>query len=308
MADIDSALRKSRLFSELLRNRSDEALRKTVQDYTRRLEFHKLEDLAISPGAWAKIVESEIEPRLVFAHPNILQAHPKTSSHYRGIALLSQKQVGQLATQIAAWEDGSRKRPVTRSASVKVARLYNAVISCIIEDSTDWALEDGYRNILVTTGIRLDGMYRNRIGTLAEQLIKGRIVAWLRERTLIEKDLGAGVYQLKTGVIMRFGSEPDIEFCRDSQIVATIEIKGGTDPAGALERLGAMQKSFAETPPGCVNFLVAGVVTDEMQTRLDQIGSVKAVFRLEQLENEETEWKRFVEEVFHYGVRINGSD
>ena len=57
--------------------------------------------------------------------------------------------------------------------------------------------------------------------------------------------------------------------------MATIEIKGGKDPAGALERLGAMQKSFEATPAQCVNFLVAGVVTAEMRKRLDQMGLVK---------------------------------
>ncbi len=63
---------------------------------------------------------------------------------------------------------------------------------------------------------------------------------------------------------MKFGAEPDIDFTRDNRLVATIEVKGGCDPAGALERLGAMTKSFAETPSGCVNFLVAGVITPEM--------------------------------------------
>ena len=51
-------------------------------------------------------------------------------------------------------------------------------------------------------------------------------------------------------------------------LIATIEIKGGKDPAGALERLGAIQKSFEETPPGCENMLIAGVITsaDERTT------------------------------------------
>ena len=55
------------------------------------------------------------------------------------------------------------------------------------------------------------------------------------------------------------------------QIEATIEIKNGTDPAGALERLGAIQKSFAETPARSQNFAVLGVVTPEMRRRLDDM-------------------------------------
>ena len=126
-----------------------------------------------------------------------------------------------------------------------------------MENSSGWTLENGYRNIIATMGISLDGMYRNRIGRMAEELIKA--------------------------INMVFGSEPDIKFERDTRLLATIEIKGGTDPAGALERLGAMMKSFKETPPGCVNFLVAGIVTDKMQFRLEQIGVVKT-FLLHELQ------------------------
>ena len=73
--------------------------------------------------------------------------------------------------------------------------------------------------------------------------------------------------------------EPDIEFRQAiegaERVIATIEIKGGKDPAGALERLGAIQKSFEATPPGCTNMLIAGVVTAEMAERLDQLGIIE---------------------------------
>ena len=97
--------------------------------------------------------------------------------------------------------------------------------------------------------------------------------------------------------------EPDIAFRRNDRLIATIEIKGGTDPAGALERLGAMSKSFAETPPGCVNFLVAGVITPEMQTRLDGMGNVKC-YRLYRLSEDENYWDDFTNEIFHHAVRV----
>ena len=188
-------------------------------------------------------------------------------------------------------------------AALKVARLYNAVISSVIEGSTDWALENGYRNIIATMGIRLDGMYRNRIGRLAEDLIKGRILEWVQKQSLLISTEGDRVYRLKDGVVMTYGSEPDIKFEKERRLIATVEIKGGKDPAGALERLGAMRKSFAETPPGCVNFLVAGVVTPEMKSRLDDIGTVE-VFRLDDLSKNTDAWNWFMLEIFHYAVRI----
>ncbi len=89
-------------------------------------------------------------------------------------------------------------------------------------------------------------------------------------------------------------------------MVATIEIKGGKDPAGALERLGAVQKSFEATPPNCINMLVAGVVTPEMDARLNQMG-VARIFRLDDLAHEGEAWVNFLNEVFHYTIRITDS-
>ena len=114
-------------------------------------------------------------------------------------------------------------------------------------------------------------------------------------------------FQLPNGYSMRYGSEPDVLFQQDisggTRETATIEIKGGKDPAGALERLGAMQKSFEATPPNCVNMLVAGVVTPEMRAGLDQMGVVK-VFLLDDLAHDGDLWTNFLNEVFHYTIRI----
>ena len=303
MPGLDDAKQKSRLLSRLIKKRTDVEVREAIESYPIRLRYSPLEKLMISQFAWSHTKRIGVNPRLVFAHPDLLWNFPKASQHYRGMALLSQKQVSQLAKPVARWEDGTLKRRPQRAACVVVARLYNAVISSIIEGSTDWALKNGYRNIIATMGIRLDGMYRNRIGRLAEELIKDRIIDWLKERSIVRQTSTPGLYRLPEGTLMRYGSEPDIEFRRDGGVIATIEIKGGKDPAGALERLGAMQKSFAETPPGCVNFLIAGVVTPEMESRLNEIGTVRT-FLLEKLSTNPEVWDEFVKEVFHYAVRI----
>ena len=93
------------------------------------------------------------------------------------------------------------------------------------------------------------GTFRNIIGQDAENLVKTRIVDWLNNLNLIVRaNDDKSEFELPNGYSMRYGSEPDILFrqVRDgaTRDVATIEIKGGKDPAGALERLGAMQMSF----------------------------------------------------------------
>ena len=311
MANLDDARLRSIVMSERIRQRTDHELRELVNSFTHDLDFTALDDLMISTHAWEYVTDAGIEPRLVFAHPLLLEAHPQVSQYYRGIALLPQKRVADIAVPVSSWEDASRKTPVTQEQSRQVARLYNAVISSIIEGSSNWTLQNGYRNIIANMGIGLDGTFRNIIGRDAENLVKNRIRNWLDNRDLIiERNAAQTHFTLTRGYEMRFGSEPDIEFLQtlnaETRIAATIEIKGGKDPAGALERLGAMQKSFEATPPGCVNMLVAGVVTTEMRTRLSQMGVVK-VFMLDELTHDGEGWSNFVNELFHYTVRITDS-
>ena len=311
MTSLEDALIRSTLMSERIRQRTDQALRELVESFPGKLEFSPFEKLMISEQAWRLIIDSEIDPKLVFAHPKILKKHPQTSQYYRGIALLPQKRVADIAVPVSSWEDGTRKSPIGDEQSLEVARLYNAVISSIIEGTTNWTLENGYRNIIANMGIGLDGTFRNIIGQDAEKLVKTRIKNWLKSEGLILKEDDSGTqFDLPRGYWMRFGSEPDVLFRlraeRQSEDAATIEIKGGKDPAGALERLGAMQKSFEATPANCVNFLVVGVVTEEMRSRLNAMGVVK-VFLLDELAHDGEPWTRFLNEVFHYTVRITDS-
>ena len=311
MTNLHDAQIRSTLMSERIRQRTDLELRELIADFEDEVTFQPLDNLMISARAWEYVAGSGIEPRLVFAHPIILQRHPRTSIYYRGIALLPRKRVADIAIRVDSWEDGSRRTPITRTQSVRVVRLYNAVISSIIEGTTNWTLENGYRNIIANMGIGLDGTFRNIIGRDAEDLVKTRIKNWLsNSRLIVEQNLDETEFQLPYGYLMRFGSEPDILFRQERggvvREVATVEIKGGKDPAGALERLGAMQKSFEAMPPDCVNMLVAGVVTPEMRSRLDQMGVVK-VFLLDNLAHDGASWTDFINEVFHYTVRITDS-
>ena len=306
MTSLHDAQIRSALMAARIQERTDCTLRALIANLEEEPEYHPLEDLMISEQAWNHISSSNINPKFVFANPVVLQKHPQLSQYYRGIALLPQKRVADIASSVASWEDGTRKTPITESQSKCVARLYNAVICSIIEGTSKWTLDNGYRNIIANLGIGLDGTFRNIIGQDAEDLVKTRIRNWLDSRHLIQNDANTE-FQLPNGYSMHYGSEPDILFRQErsgtTQDVATIEIKGGKDPSGALERLGAMQKSFEATPPNCVNMLIAGVITAEMRSRLDQMG-VEKVFLLDDLAHDGESWTQFTNEVFHYTIRI----
>ena len=296
---------RSRLFSEILHRREDEVQRQIIDAFCGELNFAPIDKLMISQVAWQHVLSLGVEPKIVFCHPSVLAAHPTTSLHYRGMTLLSQKRVQQIArVSVASWESGQRKKPVSHEVATKVACLYNTIISTIIEGSPDWTLANGYRNILATMGIMLDGMFRNQIGQVAEEMVRDRIVSWLKKNKVIAADAkGIGGYKLTDGTLMNFGSEPDIEFVRNAKTIATVEIKGGRDPAGALERLGAMSKSFEETPAGCINFLIAGVLTPEMQARLDKMAVVK-FYLLDDIAQDGEHWDDFTNELFHHAIRV----
>ena len=284
----------------------DLRVREKIKAFQTKLRYRKRE-LCIAKDAWRQVAEAGIKRRLVFAHPEVLKAIPDASVHYRGIALLSLKRVQEIAGAVTAWERSPKKAQVTDEKALRVCRLYNAVISSIILDNTDWTLRDGYRNILATLGITEDGAIRNIIGQEAEEAIKKRLLDWTRTQGLLDDAETAGQsgskWQLIGGVRMRFGSEPDIAFERNGALAVLVEVKGGKDRAGALERLGAIKKTFDEAPVGCKNFLIAGVVTATMRERLREM-RIEADFDIDQLLDDDSAWQGFMDEIFHHALRI----
>jgi len=301
MTDPDGDRRRSQFLAHRIRQRTDIRTRKIVERFPEKLDYQNRTQLSISEKAWDYVSSSDISPRSVFAHPNLLREHPEASLYYRGLSLLSQKRVSQAVSSVAKWEDGTWKRRPSVETVLGVCRTYNATICSIIEGTTDWTLDNGYRNIIATIGIGLDGSWSNRIGKDAENLVQVLMTEWLLSKDLVTAKKSSKVFELRGGLTLTFGSEPDILFERRGECVATIEIKGGKDPAGALERLGAVQKSFAETPVQCANILIAGVVTTEMRARLDEL-AVK-VFLLDRL-LDDAGWATFTDELFHYILRI----
>lgn len=308
---LEEARRRAQIISYRIRQRVDEAVRAKILAFAGELTGRP-EDFGIDLVAWRYVEGSGIEHRLVFAHPNMLRAHPDTSLHYRGIATLSLKRVQQIAGSVDRWERAPNRVRVTEERALRVARLYNAVISSVIRESTDWTLENGYRNILATMGITEDGALRNIIGQEAERAVKDKIINWLESRSgkayKADKTRTAWTLGEDENLRMIFGSEPDVRFEKRSsngawEIVSTIEVKGGTDPAGALERLGAVKKSFDRTPVRSKNFLVVGVVTDEMRNQLEQM-HVERVFDLSEILYLDAKWQQFINEVFHHTLRL----
>lgn len=298
---IDRAIAMARLIDR----REDLRVRERIKSFAGEAEYDDRASLLIAEDAWGHVMRAGIEPRYVFAHPAVLAEIPEASLHYRGIALLSRKRVAEIAGNVERWEREPNKARVRRETASRVCQLYNAVICSIILNNAAWTLENGYRNILATIGFTADGTMRNIIGQAAETAVKERMFSWVQTHALLATDAASSsdsVWTLVQGVVMRYGSEPDISFEKDGALAVVIEVKGGKDPAGALERLGAMQKTFGEAPAHCKNFLVAGVITSTMRERLNEL-RVERAFNLDILDDD-TKWTHFMNEIFHHALRI----
>ena len=317
---------RSQDLTRVLQRRLDVRAREAVASLADGFEFMEpIEDCLISQSAWEHVGSLGLGPAQVFCHPDMLVEEPFTSLYYRGISGLSLKEVQEQARAVSTWErepeTRARKPRVSAEAARQVAGLYNSFISSIIENTTDWALENGYRNIIASMGISFDGSMRNKMGELPERRLRGLLLQYVVEAGLLVDpeytstvDLpdnpAGGRYVLSDGIVMEFSSEPDVAFLRSELLEATIEIKGGIDPAGALERLGAAEKSAQaaiEINTPCKNFLVAGVITPEMRRRLDQSRLFEKDFLLVELLSSETLQAEFFDEIFNHTLRMSGS-
>lgn len=273
--------------------------------------------LGIDGQVWKYVVEQkEYDPKFVFCHPDVLMKVPAASLYYRGLCGLSMKIARSYFGAIENLESGNRRARINRAKAIKMATTYNTFVCSIIKNSTDWTLENGYRTIIATIGITLDGQIRNKIGEIAEERIKTLVLEWLIEKRLIKdpKLTKENIYQqlpkscdLIQDFHMHFGSEPDISFYKENDLLAVIEIKGGTDAAGALERYGAATKSFQhslETNKRCRNFYLAAVFTPELERRMNEDRLVEKSFDIIEILDDPAARENFFKEVFHHTLRL----
>lgn len=98
MADANQhgAQTRALILSKTIMRRDDVRVRKLIEDFAGVLDYqgYGLGELAISTEAWACVQRLGVDPRIVFAHPDLLLQHPEASLHYRGIATLSLKSKG----------------------------------------------------------------------------------------------------------------------------------------------------------------------------------------------------------------------
>lgn len=226
-----------------------------------------LDNLGISLKAWNRIIHSGIKPVIVFAHPKVLTEVDRSTSYYRMLAMVSQKSMNQVGRPSARFERTSNLPDL--KAAKTIAQRLNTIVSHLIEseDSVNRREFDLWRGM--AAGAQAQGSWQNAKGDRAEFAIRSDLLTRLRQAELLENDSIVDVSRriieldLLDGRRMRMGSEPDLIIDSDDRIQAAVEIKGGIDKAGVLERVGAAMKSLSrvkeEDPTAITILLMSGV-------------------------------------------------
>lgn len=298
-------------------------VKKFVDAEGAKLDWSKREDWNIDKNAWAMIGEIGISPAMVFVHPKVLRLNPSFLKFYRSVAMLPQKGLSTISkvSNIDAIEKGNVDSNKIKAESIAtLARTINEVISVVISVSRDLDEKKLEGMMYATAGTNIDGSWRNQIGAEGERVIRTIIMNGLLKykevTSFIDKsnntveinsksamkfiqnvDLVKSI-NLSNGYSIYFSSEPDITMYNpQGDIVGVIEIKAGLDPAGALERLGAMFKSFENTLaeyPDAVTILVASCITKEVDNRLNASMVVRQKYITTDITSNDKERRKFV--------------
>lgn len=257
----------------------------------------------ITHNAWDLIEKQKIDFLRVFSHPKVLVEHPSLISYYRNVAAIPLKGVQYLAFNITDYESG-KKDVISYQKAMQLSKLFNTHISAIVESTLKISINNINSLMFSSAGATIDGSWRNKIGEEAEKMVKSYILrACLNADSIFAMidrnnnpldynksydymaniDLFKGI-KLKNKKSILFSSEPDILIIdKSGKPLSVIEVKGGTDPAGALERLGAIKKSFdyaRRENKKVETILVVSCITDEMGKRLKKDKLIGLVFNL----------------------------
>ena len=287
-----------------------------------KLNWDKRKDWNISDEAWELLQKSGIDPMIVFVHPKILQLNPAYLKYYRSVAMISQKGLKTLSkvSNVEKIEQGKVETGTLSNSVVKsLVGILNEILSLVVSLATDLNDNELQGMMYATAGTNIDGSWRNSIGAEGERVIRSIIlkemlshkeVSSITDRqnktiaideldstTVIDDIESIKSVNLINGYSMMFSSEPDVAmFDDEGAVVGVIEIKAGLDPAGALERLGAMLKSFENTLeeyPSATTVLVASCITDEVEARLGASMSVRLKYITTEITSSENNKRKF---------------
>jgi hypothetical protein len=280
----------------------------------------------ISKTSFEIIKKSKLPIVEVFCHPKILREHPKLIGYYRNIAVLSQKSVGYLVAIQTNNYENEKIKEISEKTALALSKLFNEHISLIIDNALQGFEENHIQGLLfASTGAQIDGSWRNAIGKEAEKIVQKILIQQaIRQKSITTFLLRSGTglekynrletkkqlsradefrgFSLNNKKSVLFSSEPNVSILdKDGSTITVIEVKGGADPAGALERYGASKKSFEEARrqnKQVITIFVASCITEEVEKRVKSDKIINHYFNLTNILTNEKIKKQFLKTVF----------
>lgn len=240
------------------------------------------DNLNISEQAWNKIIHRGIKPVVVFVHPIVLQTVQGSAGYYRMLAMVSQKSMKQIGISLDGYETG--KLIPNEKTALAIAHHLNQIISVLIQadaeiDAREFDLWRG-----MAAGSQAQGSWQNNKGASAEVVIREVVLQRLQARDIISGEETSPIrIILNDGRVLVFADDPDIAIYQDNVPQVAVEIKGGIDPAGVLERIGAALKSLQrirQENPNSVTVLILQDVSMTEQAKRDLSRSAETVTHL----------------------------
>ncbi|MBQ9190142.1 MAG: XcyI family restriction endonuclease [Bacteroidaceae bacterium] len=319
-------LLRSTFFYNRLRSEGFFNLFMQVQKYLKaegnRLEWTNRGEWGVSEDAWQLIQGTNIPVALLFMHPKVLTTSPEFLKYYRSVAMIPQKGLAAVSGVSSLEKIESGRSGVNKSQTERLVKTINEFTSLMVNLSTGLNKNELEGMMYATAGVKIDGSWRNQIGNEGERVIRTILFDGLvandevssvtcrgntqevtpktinRIREGLEEDQ---TLNLMNGYSVKYSSEPDVEMKDEKgDTVGVIEIKSGIDPAGALERLGAMLKSFENTLaeyPSAATILVASCITDEVQKRLNASMIVRSTYVTTNITSSASEKRKFVNKI-----------
>ncbi len=271
--------------------------------------------LGVSERAWDRAKENGIEPLFLFCNPEVITKDPVLVAYYRGIAGIPMKGIQKMAFDTTKIESG--QKPIGFEKALELARIMNEFISKILEEDSDYSLRDSSLMFYATAGANLDGSWRNVKGREIADLVKRMIFDYFlsarRMKTVVlprakeavpSKDVAIEQvrgFALKNGCRIEFGTEPDIALIdKKGTLTGMIEVKGGLDEAGALERYGAAKKTFDQVlniNPRAFTIYLASCITPTVRERIEADRMVRKIFNLTNVLFDEKQKREFLKEI-----------
>lgn len=291
-------------------------------------DWEGYKEWGISEKSFELVNKSELSLIQVFSHPKLLREHPHLIGYYRNVSVLSQKSTKYMCDIDPKKYEEKKKNNLSEKHALSLAQLFNEHISLIVDSAFGkFEKEEIQGLLLASTGAQIDGSWRNSIGDEAEKVVQTMITQEIVKKNLLKaflmRDNGniadpdkttieniiKNIKEIK-GLMLNnqksilFSSEPDLTILdKSGKSSLVIEVKGGTDPAGALERYGASKKSFEHSikeNKKVKTCLVASCITDEVEGRIVSDKTISKYFNLTNILSDETYKIEFLNYVLRF--------